>query len=135
MTADPEARKLSINYTGGSVYMTIGALKSLLGSNYDQLVSTPKDTDVAVKSHPRTRVIGGPSITVAQHNYTYKQWPTSESGSADGGSIVFVSWAGSDGWWSARVNGSFADFGTFLQDNAQGPSFFTSLRGTKYGPY
>jgi|TARA_B100001939_G_scaffold235387_1_gene202893 hypothetical protein len=135
MAADPDARKITINYTGGSVYMTIGALKSLLGSNYDTLVSQPEDVTVDVDGHPRVRVIGGPSIQVAAHTYTYKQWPTSESGFADGGSVVLVSWQGSDGEWTARVNGSFADFGTFLQDNATSPSFFKSQRGTKYGPF
>lgn len=135
MAVDPEARKITVNYDGGSIYMTIGALKSLLGPNYDNLVSQPRDVTVEVDGHPRTRIIGGPSVQVAGHTYTYKQWPTSESGTADGGSVVLVSWSGSDGEWTARVTGSFADFGTFLQTNAQAPSFFRSQRGTKYGPF
>ena len=135
MAVDPDARKITVNYTGGSIYMTIGALRSLLGANYDTLVSQPEDREVSVVSHSRTRVIGGPSTPVSAHTYTYKQWPTSESGLADGGSVVLVSWQGSDGEWTARVTGSFADFGTFLQANATSPSFFRSQRGTKYGPF
>ena len=135
MAVDPDARKITVNYTGGSIYMTIGGLKSLLGTNYDTLVSQSQDKEVSVTAHSRTRVIGGPTTSVAAHNYTYKQWPTSESGFADGGSVVLVSWQGSDGEWTARVTGSFADFGTFLQANATSPSFFKSQRGTKYGPF
>ena len=124
-----------MNYPGGSVYMTIGALRSLLGANYENLVSQPEDKEVSVVSHSRTRVIGGPTTAVSAHTYTYKKWPTSESGFADGGSIVLVSWNGSEGEWTARVTGSFADFGTFLAANGTSPSFFRSQRGTKYGPY
>ena len=115
--------------------MTIGALKSLLGAGYDNLVSQAEDKEVSVTSHSRTRVIGGPSTAVSGHTYTYKAWPTSESGFADGGKVVLVSWEGSSGEWTARVTGSFADFGTFLSSNGQKPSFFRSERGTKYGPF
>ena len=135
MAADPDARKVTINYDGGSLYMTIGALKSLLGANYDNLVSQAKDASVTVSGHSRTRVIGGPSTAVAGHSYTYKQWPTSESGFADGGNVVLLSWKDSDGEWTGRVTGSFSDLGTFLQANATSPSFFRSQRGTKYGPF
>lgn len=135
MAADPEASKITVNYTGGSVYMTIGALKSLLGDNYDNLVSKSEEKEVSVSSHSRTRVIGGPTTSVAAHTYKYKQWPTSESGTADGGSVVYVRWKDSDGEWTARVTGSFADFGTFLDEKATSPAFFRSQRGTKYGPY
>ena len=135
MTADPDARKVTVNYTGGSIYMTVGALKSLLGDNYDTLVSQAEDKVVGVSGHSRIRVIGGATTPVIAHTYTYKQWPTSESGFADGGSVVLLSWPGSDGEWTARVTGSFADFGTFLQTNATSPSFFRSQRGTKYGPF
>lgn len=115
--------------------MTIGAMKSLLGDNYDSLVSQPEDKDVEVPEHDRVRVIGGATTRVKLTNYTYKQWPTSESGLADGGSVVLVSWQGSEGEWTARVTGSFYNLGTFLQTSATGPSFFRSERGTKYGPF
>lgn len=135
MAADPEARKVTVNYTGGSIHMTVGALKSLLGPAYEDLVSTPEEKTVEKPEHFRTRVIGGPTTKVRLHSYTYTKWPTSQSGLADGGSVVFVSWAGSDGEWTARVTGSFADFGSFLQTNGQSPVFFRSQRGTKYGPF
>ena len=135
MAVDPDARKITVNFEGGSLYMTIGSLKSLFGENYEGLVSTAVDKTVTVKSHSRTRVIGGPTSQVGETTYTYKQWPTSESGLAAAGSVVYVSWPESDGEWVARVTGSFSSFGAFLQDKAQGPSFFRSERGTKYGPF
>ena len=135
MNPDEEARKVTINYTGGSLHMTIGALKSLLGANYDNLISEAEDKEVSVSSHSRTRVIGGASTSVSAHTYNYKQWPTSEAGFADGGAVVLISWAGSSGEWTGRVTGSFARFGSFLQANATSPSFFRSQRGTKYGPF
>ena len=33
MAADPDARDLTVNYSGGSLTMTIGALKSLFGDD------------------------------------------------------------------------------------------------------
>lgn len=135
MAADPEARKITINYDGGSIYMTIGSLKSLLGDKYETLAIEADDVTVEVDAHSRVRVIGGPSTQVGSHTYTFKSWPQGESAMADGGSVVRLSWKESDGWWTARINGPFYKLGTFLKENAVKPCFFTSERGTKYGPF
>lgn len=132
---DPLATKQTINYTGGSLTMTVGALQSLFGDDLDGLTSKAEDVEVTVASHSRTRVIGGPTTAVSGHTYTYKQWPTSESGQAAGGAVVYMAWPGSAGSWTARVTGSFADLGTFLQDQTPTGVTFVSQRGTKYGPF
>ena len=135
MTLDPKARKQTINYTGGSLTMTVGALESLFGDALSSLTSTAEETEVTVSGHSRTRVIGGSSTQVAGHTYTYMQWPTSESGQAAGGSVVYMSWPDSDGAWTARITGSFADFGTFIQNQEVDGVTFKSQRGTNYGPF
>lgn len=135
MANDLLARKITVNYDGGSLYMTQGALQSLFGDNFDSLVSTPTEKQVTVAAHSRTRVIGGPSTNVSGHTYTYQQWPTSESGFADGGNVVYLAWTGSEGEWTARVTGSFADLGVFLAANTSNNVVFRSQRGTNYGPF
>ena len=132
---DPLATRQTINYTGGSLTMTVGALQSLFGDALDGLTSVAEDNTVTVTGHSRTRVIGGTTTAVSGHTYTYKQWPTSESGQAAGGAVVYMSWPGSSGSWTARITGSFADFGTFLQDQSPSGVTFVSQRGTKYGPF
>ena len=132
---DPLATKQTINYTGGSLTMTVGALQSLFGDALESLTSTAEDVTVEVDGHPRVRVIGGDSVQVKGHIYTYKQWPTSESGQAAGGSVVYMAWPQSEGSWTARVTGSFADLGSFLQDQTPTGVTFVSQRGTKYGPF
>lgn len=132
---DPLATKQTINYTGGSLTMTTGALQSLFGAALDDLTSTAEDVSVTVTGHSRTRVIGGDVTAVSGHSYTYKQWPTSESGQAAGGAVVYMAWPGSEGSWTARVTGSFSDLGTFLQNQTPTGVTFVSQRGTKYGPF
>ena len=135
MTTDLLARKITINYEGGSLYMTHGALQSLFGDALESLTSTAAETTVTVAKHNRTRVIGGPTIEVEGHSYTYMQWPTSESGFADGGQVVYLAWTGSEGEWTARVTGSLAALGTFLAENTSNNVVFRSERGTNYGPF
>ena len=132
---DQLATKQTINYTGGSLTMTTGALQSLFGAALDDLTSTAEDVSVTVTGHSRTRVIGGDVTAVSGHSYTYKQWPTSESGQAAGGAVVYMAWPGSEGSWTARVTGSFSDLGTFLQNQTPTGVTFVSQRGTKYGPF
>ena len=115
--------------------MTTGALQSLFGAALEQLTSTAEDVSVSVTGHSRTRVIGGDVTAVSGHSYTYKQWPTSESGQAAGGAVVYMAWPGSEGSWTARVTGSFSDLGTFLQNQTPTGVTFVSQRGTKYGPF
>ncbi len=115
--------------------MPLGNLKSLFGANFDKLTATPVDTSVSVKSHTRTRVIGGTATTVPAFSYTYKQWPTSQANNAAAGRVAIMSWTGSDGDWVARVSGAFADLGVYLEANSSNTVSFRSERGTKYGPF
>ena len=72
---DPLATKQTINYTGGSLTMTVGALQSLFGDALESLTSVAEEKSVSVASHSRTRVIGGSTTAVSGHTYTYMQWP------------------------------------------------------------
>ena len=133
--ADFDARRITLNYTGGSLDMAVGNAKDLFGEDYTLLATTAVPTEVSVKSHPRVRVIGQPATTVSAHTYTYQQWPTSQSGLAQGGTVIFMRWEGSEGDWSSRVTGSMAALSTFLSEVAPKPVSFRTERGTNYGPF
>lgn len=115
--------------------MTLGALKSLFGPDFEGLESQGVDKSVTVKTHTRTRVIGGPATNVSGFSYTYTQWPTSQANNADAGRIILADWEGSEGEWTGRVTGSFADLGVYLDANSPKPVKFRSERGTKYGTF
>jgi len=135
MATDPDAKDLTLNYPGGSLTMTIGALKSMFGTDYDLIVPVPEIKTVTVKSHSRVRVIGEPPTNVTGFTYEFTQWPTSQRNNAAAGKLAYFSWENSEGTWAGRVTGSFAELGTFLQSNVPTPTVFYSERGTDYGPY
>ena len=135
MAQDPDAREISINYEGGSIVMTIGNAKSLFGEDSSVLRPTGVQTDVTVKSHNRTRVIGGASKTVGAFSYTYTQWPVGSSSLAAGGEPIEMAWEGSDGYWTARMTGSAWELGTFLNSTAPKAVTFKTDRGVPYGPF
>ena len=132
---DPDAQQLTINYAGGSLTMSIGNLKSLFGTNYELLTSTPVDVSTSVSSHSRTRVIGGPTSTVTAHTRDYKGWPTSQANGPAAGKKVLLNWEVVSGQWVGRVTGAMADLGVFLSENTAKTVNFRTMRGTKYGPY
>lgn len=135
MAADPKAVRQTINYTGGALEMTIGALEDLFGASNALLTATPTTQSVAVKAHSRTRVIGGASTSVGAYNYSYKQWPTSEANNAAGGDVVIMRWENSNGDWTGRVTGSLSALGDFLNTNSTKAVYFRSEKGTNYGPF
>ena len=135
MAADTDARRITLNYSGGSLEMAVGNAKDLFGEDYTLLASTAVPTEVSVKSHQRVRVIGEAPTTVSAHSYTYDKWPTSQAGLAQGGTIILMDWEGSEGVWQCRVSGSMADLSTFLSEAAPKPVTFRTERGTKYGPF
>lgn len=135
MAADNDARRITLNYTGGSLEMAIGNAKDLFGDDYEQLASTAVPTTVSVKGHSRTRVIGEPPTQVTAYQYTYEKWPTSQAGLAQGGTIILMRWEGSEGDWEARVSGSMAALSTFFSEAAPKPVSFRTERGSKYGPF
>ena len=135
MAGDPRSRKITLNYTGGSISAPIGFFEWLLGDNFDQLVTESEDKSVSVSGHSRTRVIGGPATPVSAHTYSYKQWPTSEAGFADGGTVCIFYWADEPSGYTARVSGSMSALGIWLQANQTRSTTFRTQRGTKYGPF
>lgn len=135
MADDPKAKSFTINFAGGSATSTVGVWESLFGEDAEILNPVPGTETVTVKSHSRTRVIGGPVTSVAGYSYENIQWPTSQASNAAAGKLVLIDWQGSDGVWSAMVTGSFAGFGVFLTANSTKTVKFRSERGTKYGPF
>ena len=45
---DPDARQIKMNYTGGSLTITVGNAKDLFGENYQLLASTAVPVESAV---------------------------------------------------------------------------------------
>ena len=135
MAVDWDARRITLNYTGGSLEMAIGNAKDLFGDDYEQLASTAVPTTVSVKAHSRVRVIGQPASQVTAYQYEYQKWPTSQAGLAQGGTVILMRWENSEGDWQARVTGSMAALSTFLSESSPKPVSFRTERGTKYGPF
>jgi hypothetical protein len=115
--------------------MVVGNAKSLFGDDAQFLRPTGQEKTVSVKSHTRTRVIGGPSTPVEATTYTYTQWPVGSGGNSAGGEAIMMSWEGSEGWWTARMSGSAWDLGTFLNSAALKAVSFKTENGTPYGPF
>ena len=135
MADDPKAKGLTLNYAGGSLEMTVGALESLFGADSTILNPVPETETVTVKSHTRVRVIGSPATNVTGYSYENIQWPTSQANNAAAGEAVLFSWEGSDGSWTGRVSGALSALGVFLAANSTKTVVFRSERGTKYGPF
>ena len=135
MAVDPKARDVRIPFTGGSCEMTRGLAEVLFGADFGVLEATPVATNVSVRSHSRVRVIGGASTTIGSYNYTFQKYPTMQNSLAAGGEPVLVTL--NDGTsWTVRVSGPLNEFATFLKDETiQTGIFFTSQKGTVYGPF
>lgn len=135
MAKDPLARKITINYKGGSLTMTQGNYLNLFGENSNIFGADGEPVTHQVKSHSRRRVIGGPSITIPAHQREFIQWPTNSRDQAAGGQAVVMEWIGSDGPWECRVSGDLWELGTFLQANSPKSVWFHSKGGKGYGPF
>jgi hypothetical protein len=135
MTLDPDAQLVTINYTGGYIQMPVGNAKSLFGDDPSVLRPAGVETSVSVKSHTRTRVIGGPTTPVAAYQYTYTQWPSKNGAQASGGEAIMMTWEGSEGSWTARMGGSAWELGTFLNERSPVAVSFQTAQGTNYGPF
>ena len=135
MAEDLDARQITLNYEGGSVEMVIGNAKDIFGDDFAGLDPGPASVQVSVKSHSRTRVIGGPSTSIGSYSYTYKQWPTSQASNAAAGAVILMTWEGSGGAFTGRVSGSMADAASFFASNTKKVLAFRTERGTEYGPF
>lgn len=135
MSVESDARQITLNYTGGSVEMSIGNAKDIFGADFTGLNPGSETVSVSVKEHPRVRVIGGPSKQVAGYTYEYKQYPTSRASNASAGTVIFMNWEGADGPFTGRVSGSMANAASFFEANVKKTFGFRTQRGTKYGPF
>lgn len=135
MAIDPDAQSVTINYPGGSIRMAYGNAKALFGADNPNLRPDGEQKTVSVKSHTRTRVIGGASTPVNATTYTYTQWPVGSSSNAAGGEAILIRWDGSEGWWTARMTGSAWELGTFLNQSVPNSVEFKTENGTPYGPF
>ena len=135
MAIDLDAREVTINYTGGSLTMTVGNAKHLFGEGSEFIGAGGVPTTVSVKSHPRTRVIGGDTNTVSGYSYTYEQWPATGHGLAAGGEPVMMTWENSQGSWLSRVTGPLYALANFLEQESPKSVWFQALGGKNYGPF
>lgn len=114
---------------------TRGLLIALFGEALVQTVATTP-TPVSRRSHSRTRVIGGPSSSVAGANYLTGKYPTARFNGGAGGQPIRVNLNGD--WWTLRVTGSLQSFADWASGAnwASGVSVaFVSEKGTAYGPF
>ena len=135
MAQDPDAQLVTINYEGGYIVMVAGNARDLFGDDPTVLRPTGIEKMVTVKEHKRTRVIGGPSVTVPRFDYTYTQWPTTTGAQAAGGEAIEMTWEGSEGSWTARMGGGAWELGVFLNEKSPKAVSFTTNKGTNYGPF
>ena len=135
MADDMDARRITLNYQDGSVEMSIGNAKDIFGEDFSGLDPGPVPTSVSVKSHSRTRVIGGSTKSISAYTYNYLQWPTSDASNASAGMVIEMTWEGSDGPFTGRVSGSMANAASFFAANVKKTLAFRTQRGTEYGPF
>jgi len=135
MATDPLARKITINYSGGSLTMTQANMINLFGENTNAFGADAEPVSISVKEHQRTRVIGEAPKTISRFTKDLIQWPTNNRDQAAGGEEVVMEWVGSEGPWSCRVSGPLWKLGTFLQSNSPKSVWFHAKGGKGYGPF
>lgn len=136
MAIDLKARRIAVNFPGGSVTGPYELIKLVFG----QLVADGADdltpTQIQRGAYSIKRVIGGPSTSVAGSTYSLKKYPKSVSGGAAGGEAIKVLYGGD--WWTLRLSGSHQAFNDWITNavTAGGVGFlWKSERGTSYGPF
>jgi hypothetical protein len=136
MALDPKARKIALNFPNGSLTATQGLLEEVFGPNLTGAGESVTTSTVSVSGHSRTRVIGGPSTSVASSNYTRKKYPSNVTGNAAGGEAIALLVDGR--YWTARLTGSHQAFNDFLTGTSfflNGAMFWRSEKGKPYGPF
>ena len=136
MTLDTKARKVALNFPGGTLTATQGLLEAIWGPNLTGAGSQITTANVSVSGHSRVRVIGGPAKTISANTYTRKKYPTAVNGGAAGGEAIALLVSGK--WWTARLSGShqaFCDFLTGSSFTMSGALVWRSEKGTAYGPF
>jgi hypothetical protein len=136
VATDPLARKLALNFPGGTLTATRGLLQAVWGPDLGGAATDPAVATISVSGHTRQRVIGGPTKTISANTYTRKKYPVGGSAGAAGGESVALQVGGK--WWTARLSGSHQAFNDFLRGSVffqNAPMFWRSERGTAYGPF
>jgi hypothetical protein len=136
MALDPNARKVALNFPGGTLTASRGLLSALFGPNLTGAGASGDPITVSVGGHTRTRVIGGDSISVSGTSYVRKKYPVSVAGGAAGGEAIKILVSGKD--WTARLSGSHQALNDFLAGSSfflDEAAFWQSEKGTKYGPF
>lgn len=135
MALDPKARKVALNFPGGSLTASVGLLEAIFGPDMGGAGGTESTKQISVTGHSRVRVIGGPSTNVAANSYTLTKYPSIDKSGAAGGEAIALRVAGKS--WTARLSGSHQDFVAFLKTTTlalSGPLFWFSEKGKQYGP-
>lgn len=135
MSGDINAKRVLINYQGGSFEMALGNLKGLLGEELTSDATKGVETTTSVKGHNRTRVIGGTTKAISAYSYTWLKFPGSANGQSAGGEEVAVWWDGSDGKWISRVAGPLWRFSDYLSKTSTKNVWFKNAGGKTFGPY
>ena len=124
-----------MGFPGGSLSASRGLLVALFGPELVNASQTGT-ASVSVQGHSRTRVIGGPSISVSATSYNRKKFPSARSNGGAGGEAIRMLVAGD--WWTARLTGSHQDFNAWLEGSNWGSgntALWRSEKGSKYGPF
>lgn len=136
MALDTQARKVALNFPGGSLTATRGLLEAIWGPNLTGAGESVTTSTISVSGHSRVRVIGQAGVSVAASNYVRKKYPTAVNGGAAGGEAIALLVGGR--YWTARLSGSHQDFADFLVGTSffqNAPLFWRSEKGTQYGPF
>lgn len=133
-----KARVFTVNFTGGgALTATKGLLDAIFaaGKLTTGVCNAPTET-VSVKSHTRTRIIGGASTPVSGYSYSLKTYPTTPKNARSGGEEIKLRVNGE--WWTARLSGSHQNFMAWLCANTSALAvdelYWKSQHGTNYGP-
>ena len=136
MAIDLKARRISVNFPGGSLTGPYGLIEAVFGQLVAESGGNAEPTQVQRGAYSIQRVIGGPTTSVAGSTYTLKKYPKAVNGGAAGGEAIKVLHNGD--WWTLRLSGSHQDFNAWCENavNAGGIGFlWKSERGTSYGPF
>ena len=139
MAADKQARKLTLNYPGGSVRGAAGLLVAVFGDTKIDAAMQGTSKTISVSGHTRVRVIGGPGKAIAGSSYVRKRYPSGQAGGPAGGEAIKILAAGD--WWTLRLTGNHESFNDFLgglvdpDEAGSNAIWWKSERGTSYGPF
>ena len=100
----------------GAMSARLGLFKAIFKDGADLVAGCQKiDKRTTVKSHTRTRKIGGTAKTIARHTYDTELYPRKNVSFGKGGEDYSILIDGN--WWRFRVSGKQSTFHSMLCDN------------------